>query len=253
MSHTKIVLIGHRGVGKTLLLDRLKQYFPQFQYFDLDAVIAKKLANPIYKIFETFGEEYFRSKEIEIAHELLNKKDVVVSLGAGFNLDNLPEDVQCIWVRRLTDPDGRIFLNRPPLDPKLTPLEDYLSRFDKRSKKYLEKADFIYDMPEGISILDTKPIPKKSVLAQEKNLFKEYLFPTTKKRKGVLTLNAYNVNSKVSFDMIELRTDLFSAKEIIRLVEIYHKKSKLILSFRKDNEHDLEELSDLLSSFYAID
>ena len=149
MSDVKFALIGHRGVGKTELLERIRIYFPQFQYFDLDAVISKKMANPIYKIFETFGEGYFRSKEIELASELLNKKDVVVSLGAGFHLENLPEDVTCIWIRRSTDSGGRIFLNRPALSSKLGPLEDYLARYEKRNKKYIAYADYIYDMPEA--------------------------------------------------------------------------------------------------------
>lgn len=253
MANTKIALIGHRGVGKTQLLDRMRIYFPQFQYFDLDTEITRKLSNPVYKIFETFGEEYFRSKEIEVAHELLYKKDIIVSLGAGFNLDALPEDVICIWIRRATDVDGRIFLNRPALDTDLKPLDDYLSRFEKRNKKYFEKANYIYDMPEGIQILETKPLPKKGILVQEKNLLKEILFRTQKRRKGVLTLNTRNVNSDVIYDTVEFRTDLFSAKEIIRLVEIFNKKSKMILSFRKDNVHDLKELADVVSFFYAID
>lgn len=253
MTEIKIVLIGHRGVGKSDLLQRLKQYFPQFQYFDLDLVIAEKLSNPVYKIFETFGEEYFRSKEIEMARQILNKKNVIVSLGAGFNLENLPEDVICIWVRRATDAEGRIFLNRPTLDLKLDPLEDFLSRYEKRKRKYFEKADFIYDMPEGISLLESKPLSKKGVLIQEKNLFKEFIFRTAKNRKGVLTLNPYNVNTRVAFDTVEFRTDFFSAKEINRLVEIFGKKSKMILSFRKDNIHDFKELFDIMPDFYAVD
>ncbi|MBL7543102.1 MAG: hypothetical protein JNL11_04760 [Bdellovibrionaceae bacterium] len=249
----KIVLIGHRGVGKTQLLERLRLYFPQFQYFDLDTKIAEKLSKPIYKIFETFGEEYFRTKEIEMANEILNQKNVVISLGAGFNLETLPEDAVCVWVRRVTDVDGRIFLDRPQLDPRLSPLDDYLSRFEKRNRKYFEKADFIYDMPEGLVTIDKKLLSKKGILIQEKNLFKEFLFRTTKKRKGVLTLNSRNVSSCMAYETLELRTDFFSAKEIIRLVEIFKNKSKLLLSFRKDNLHDLQDLRDLFPIFYAID
>lgn len=253
MDNTKIALIGHRGVGKTELLERLRLHFPQFEYFDLDTEITRKLSNPIYKIFETFGEDYFRSKEIEVARELLNKKNVIVSLGAGFNLDLLPEDVTCIWVRRVTDVDGRIFLNRPALNSALSPIDDYLSLFEKRSKKYFDKAKYIYDMPEGIQILEIKPLPKKGILVQEKNFFKDILFRMRRRRSSVLTLNSRNVNTDVIYDSIELRTDLFSAKEIIRLVEIFYKKSRLLLSFRKNSIRDLDELADLMDMFYAID
>ncbi len=253
MSDVKVALIGHRGVGKTELLERLRIYFPQFEYFDLDAVISKKVANPIYKIFETFGEDYFRSKEIDQAHELLNKKDIVVSLGAGFQLDNLPEDVVCIWIRRPTDSGGRIFLNRPILNSKLKPLDDYLSRFDKRNKKYFDRANYIYDMPEGIQLIESSGLLKKNLLDHEKNLFKDILFRTTKKRKGILTLDSNNIGNKVFYDTIELRTDLFSAKDIIQLVGSFRKVSKMIVSFRKQAHHDLNDLADTLSEVDWVD
>lgn len=256
MMGTKIALIGHRGVGKTELLERLHGYFPQLEYFDLDARIAERLSNPIYKIFETFGEEYFRAKEIEMAREFLNKKNVIVSLGAGFQLDALPDDVTCIWIRRLTDSDGRIFLNRPALNSKLEPLEDFLNQYERRTKRYFDCADYIYDMPEGMQIIDRQLVSKKSILLQEKNLFKEILFRTIKKRKGVLTLNKRNTrvyDTIMLYDTIELRTDFIAAKDIIRLVGTHNKKSKIILSFRKDNIHDLSELQDTFSLVDWID
>ncbi len=253
MSDVKVALIGHRGVGKTDLLERLQNYFPQFQYLDLDAVISKKMANPIYKIFDTFGEDYFRSKEVDQAHELLNKKDIVVSLGAGFQLENLPEDVICIWIRRPTDSGGRIFLNRPTLNSKLKPLDDYLSRFDSRNKKYFDHADYIYDMPEGIQLIESRNILKKNILGHEKNLFKDILFRTSKKRKGILTINSHNIGKKVFYDTVELRTDIFSAKDIVQLVGSFRKISKVIVSFRKQALHDLDDLSDSLAGAEWVD
>lgn len=253
MSDTKVALIGHRGVGKTQLLERLRVYFPQFQYFDLDAVIAKNTSKPIKKIFEQFGEDYFRNKENQFAHELLAKKDVIVSLGAGYNIDLLPEDVFCIWVRRATDKDGRIFLNRPSLEKDMEPLDEFFSRFEKRNKKYFENADFIYDMCEGISLIDSKSATKKGILLQEKNLFKDILFRTLKKRKGVLTLNSRNLNHKLLYDTVEFRTDYFSAKDIVGLVGASRKKAKILLSFRKNKQHDVNELADTLADVDWID
>ena len=38
----KRVLIGHRGVGKTALLERHQTYFPDIEHFDLDQEIEKR-------------------------------------------------------------------------------------------------------------------------------------------------------------------------------------------------------------------
>ena len=65
---TKItLLIGHRGVGKTSLLTRLKKYARQLkivsEFIDLDNYIEKEVGLSIDNIFQKQGEEKFRGYE----------------------------------------------------------------------------------------------------------------------------------------------------------------------------------------------
>ena len=80
----KIVLIGMMGSGKTtvgrILSKRLK-----INFIDTDILIEKKCGIKIKKIFDKYGEEYFRRKEEKIIQDILlnNKKPGVIALGGG--------------------------------------------------------------------------------------------------------------------------------------------------------------------------
>src|SRR6476646_7554177 len=111
-------LIGHRGVGKTSLLSRIRQYYNEeskkVQCIDLDQEIENRQGRTISDIFASEGEEYFREMEKFQLREVVNtfggyEGDVFISLGAGFA--PFPKG-EFIWVRRETDKDGRVFLNR---------------------------------------------------------------------------------------------------------------------------------------------
>ena len=60
----KLVLLGHRGTGKSLRLGRLKSYYseiyPDLKYFDLDREIEFREGQTIHQIFEGLGEQSFR-------------------------------------------------------------------------------------------------------------------------------------------------------------------------------------------------
>lgn len=59
----KRVFIGHRGVGKSSLLERHQGYFPDVPAFDLDQVITDKENQPVSEIFAQQGETVFRNLE----------------------------------------------------------------------------------------------------------------------------------------------------------------------------------------------
>ena len=145
-------LIGHRGVGKSSLLKRLESYGAQT--FDLDDEIAKSQGKTVSEIFSSFGEKEFRKLESEIFQQIStqhNTSDVFISVGAGFE-GPWPTGVQKIWVRRKTDGQGRIFLNRPRLNPDLTPLEEFKLRQEQRDVRFQAWADQHYFLPEGLPV-----------------------------------------------------------------------------------------------------
>ena len=64
-------LVGHRGVGKSSLLKRIKSYVPSAHCWDLDEEIEKVQGESLIKIFEAKGESRFRQIEGEVFHNLL--------------------------------------------------------------------------------------------------------------------------------------------------------------------------------------
>ncbi|WP_413585478.1 shikimate kinase [Bdellovibrio sp. HCB274] len=159
------LIIGHRGTGKTELLKRMQLTLqsPDVAYLDLDDEIEKRIGKTIRELFLEHGEAYFRDMERQIFLEVLQKpyRDIFLVLGAGFDVtiissyaeasaDRPAQEVKVLWVKRQTDLDGRIFLNRPRLDPDMSPLQEYIKRASPREVRYQEVADEVYLMPEGI-------------------------------------------------------------------------------------------------------
>lgn len=210
----KRVFIGHRGVGKTELLKRHQSYFPDLPHFDLDQEIEKSQNKNILEIFKNQSEQKFRDIELNIFTKLIQNENFVISLGAGFNPENIPNTIEVIYVSRRTDSDGRIFLNRPRLDFDSTALNEYLDRFQKREPLFRFRADFIYHLPEGL----------KSNNLIEKNIFKsEYAI-----KNVFLTATNENLNH---FQNIELRTDIFSDERIKKI--LINNKNTFLISYRK--------------------
>ena len=157
----KWLLVGHRGVGKTNLLQRLKIYFanqlkfPNCVFLDLDHEISIYSKKSIDSIFSELGEEKFRQLEQEIflkIHTL--HQNYILSVGAGFSLDSMAvadfNSLRIIWLRRSTDILGRIFFNRPRLNKNLSPLAEFKERYPFRQMAYAALANDVYFMPEGI-------------------------------------------------------------------------------------------------------
>ena len=77
-----IILCGFMGSGKStvglLLAKKLGMSF-----IDLDTYIEKKERMTVSKIFEKYGEPYFRKVEKESAKELAEKNGLVIAAGGG--------------------------------------------------------------------------------------------------------------------------------------------------------------------------
>ena len=209
-SMKRILLIGHRGVGKTSFLKRHASYFPKIEHFDLDREIEKKYGLSVLEIFKQKGEAIFRQYETETLAEILkNNQEYIISLGAGFDLSKLPakigNDYKIIFISRETDSAGRIFLDRPDLDSLKSPMQQYLDRFAERQSAYLKHVDFIYNMSEGEG--KNFDLFEKRIFSESFQIEDAYYTLT---EKDLVNIDFY----LKSFGRIELRTDLLSSKQI---------------------------------------
>lgn len=227
-------LIGHRGVGKTKLLRRISSYLPHSVCIDLDQEIENQSKQTIASIFEQQGEDYFRKIEVTTLQSILEKhistdKIIFISLGAGFDLsrlDSIINEKNIIWIRRPTDSDGRIFFDRPLLNTNLSPLEDYLTRFNKREKLYSDYFDESLILPEGLD---------------EESEYEKSFFSNTVNVDGAsITLLPHHFKNfkawvtrriKWNFKFFELRTDLLSEVQIREALSLIPSEN-ILLSIR---------------------
>jgi shikimate 5-dehydrogenase len=137
-------IIGHRGVGKSSFVTRVKSYYQERQLpvhiFDLDQEIERRAGLKISEIFNSQGEASFRQLETQVLEHLFSeirslRGAVFVAVGAGY-MGSFPPDVNVWWLRRPTDATGRIFLDRPQLEPSLDPLTEFAQRRLAREERF---------------------------------------------------------------------------------------------------------------------
>jgi 3-phosphoshikimate 1-carboxyvinyltransferase len=159
-------LAGQRGVGKSSLLRRLlvaaRDRGIALHALDLDGEIERREGVPIPDLFEAGGEARFRALERRTLEAVLEEfaaarrrgEPAAIALGAGFEAFDLPVFrsplTRVIWVRRRTDDDGRILLDRPRLDASATPLAEFRSRARDRGARFREIADRELVLREGL-------------------------------------------------------------------------------------------------------
>lgn len=159
------VLIGHRGVGKSSLLRRLKQAGLQADFVDLDDDISEHFSKSVSEIFSEKGEVFFRDQEIQVFSERVKKsrRETWIAIGGGFEIERLSTEIldlcEFIWVSRSSDERGRIFFDRPQLDPNLRPLEEFSSRRKMRDQRFLRFAHRRHWVPEGLGLEGFPPNP----------------------------------------------------------------------------------------------
>lgn len=85
-----IYLIGFMGVGKSTIARGLQAAL-KTEIIEMDVLIEQRQGMPITQIFETKGEEYFRTLETQLLEEIRLKEGVIVSCGGGVPMR--PENV----------------------------------------------------------------------------------------------------------------------------------------------------------------
>lgn len=149
----RFAIVGQRGVGKSTFA---KANFDatHFDVFDLDREIENRVGSSVVDFFSANGESYFRDVEMQTWKEIEAKTrewpvPSVAVVGAGFDVAQIDPSWRAIWVRRQTDRDGRIFLDRPRLEPGMEVLAEYRHRGCIRESRYAARANVILDLPEG--------------------------------------------------------------------------------------------------------
>ena len=167
----KIVLIGMMGSGKTtvgrILSKRLK-----INFIDTDVLIEKKCGVKIKKIFDKYGEEYFRHKEEKIILDILlnNKKPGIIALGGGAFLNKklqkiILKETISIWL----DVDVNTLNQRTKWNQK-RPLLNKENNQKKINKLYSERKN-IYKLANhriNCDKLGKKNIAEKIMIFYEK-------------------------------------------------------------------------------------
>jgi shikimate 5-dehydrogenase len=250
-------LVGHRGTGKTSLLQRLQSYYAQagkpFEGYDLDEFIENQTKRSIEEIFAEDGESFFREQEVFYLRQLLESlqrrhedrtdkiaSSIYISLGAGYEGDldfkgSFPEvSTHVLWVKRPSDTKGRVFLDRPSLEAG-TPLDSYFKRFSERESRYKSQFTQIYLAEEGWH--HENPYEKQLLGIRGFNK------PRPSGRVVLTALPIYFKNEKRLswfFDLIlkadefhlELRDDLLSFDQIQKALEKIPPE-KILISLRK--------------------
>ena len=77
-----ICFTGMMGAGKSVIGRQFAKII-NYGFVDTDTLIEEKSGEKINKIFEIYGEDYFRKYEEKITLKILKLNSVVVSLGGG--------------------------------------------------------------------------------------------------------------------------------------------------------------------------
>ena len=145
------------GVGKGSLARSFAKTYRVYN-IDTDDLIESKENQKISKIFEKFGEPYFRSLEQECANWIgKSVKGTLVSCGGGFyKVDNLNQigkvillDASFEWIynRLKNSANAEAKLAKRPL---FRDLKKAKTLYKERKREYKKVADFIIDV-EGMS------------------------------------------------------------------------------------------------------
>ncbi len=164
---SNILLIGFMGVGKGTIARAFAKEYGIYN-IDTDDLIESKENKKIVKIFEKYGEAYFRNLEQETANWL--EKSVtgtLISCGGGFykvkNLNKIGRVVYLnasfnwIYNRLATAKNAESKLSKRPL---FKDLKKAKALYKERKKAYKKVADVIVDVEDKDEKLILREIAK---------------------------------------------------------------------------------------------
>ena len=145
-----VAIMGHMGSGKSTLGKIIAQHF-NVKHIDTDREISIFENATINEIFSLKGSAYFRKIESEIVLNILDKKNIVISLGGGSILtkevrDKIKKQSFSVFLDVKTNvlhKRLRKSKNRPLL--KGTNILTTLKQLDTKRRKHYLNADILID------------------------------------------------------------------------------------------------------------
>lgn len=150
---SNIVLTGFMGTGKTTIARKIAEK-TGYAVKEMDELIEENMGMTVARIFQDYGEPYFRDLESDMAREVAASENVVISCGGGTimrreNVDALRSSGKIILLRAKPE----TVLDRVKKNGEKRPLlSKYQSRgyiswlMKKRSDAYAEAADHVIDV-----------------------------------------------------------------------------------------------------------
>jgi shikimate kinase len=227
------LLIGHRGVGKSTLAKNLE---PGYQVLDLDSEIERQTGSSIEELIGKCIKNFRKLEGQILLRHLANRSNsperLIIVAGAGIDpkyLERVKTLANILWVRRDSDREGRVFLDRPRLMPKAFPLEESKKLFSRRQSQYQAYAHEFLDLPEGpfqteyfLSFIQS--FLSGSLSSPE---WSETLEPGVHWRRDLERIMFLQESR-----FVELRNDLLAEPLICEILQSYPHE-KILLSIRK--------------------
>lgn len=152
MENKNIFLIGFMGSGKSTIA-RLLAEETKCELVEMDETIEKEASLSINKIFETYGESYFRDLESKLVERIADRGGAIVSCGGGAvlreeNVLNMKKNGKIIYLSATPETIYERVChstNRPLLNGNMN--VDYIrTLMEKRLPLYENAADVVVDV-----------------------------------------------------------------------------------------------------------
>jgi shikimate kinase len=167
----KIVLIGYRGTGKSVVGELVAERL-QMKCIAMDARIVQRAGMSIPDIVENHGWTTFRDIESEVARELAGRDNIIIDTGGGVierpeNVEALKANSRIVWLKASV---GAIVLRiqggteRPSLTGGKSFTEEVTEVLEQRTPKYKSAAQYE---------IDTDPLTPEQVADRVIEIWKE--------------------------------------------------------------------------------
>ena len=238
------LLVGQRGVGKSRWGQGLAET-RGVPFYDLDVEVERDQGQKVFDLFARIGEPAFRELERSTLDRLLSSQEIsragaVIALGAGYEGTLYPTVAETLWIQRESDLSGRIFVDRPRLNPGQLPLEEFRMRAQSRAQRWTE-------------LFESGEISER-VLLPEGELRKFF--------EASLNLGLGSIRTPRTFaelrealaqnpDLIELRTDLWTPDALATALK-FVPFEKLLVSLRGQSLANIH-LSGIKAAWLDVD